>query len=402
MGIGALRQRRGRVGGMASGGQAPDTRPALEPDSGGLSLLCVLLGIPLANLLALPPGRAAVGCAGLAVFAVLYVVGQRLTPRAPLALRGTLFGCLTLLAFLGMAMFTTAWLTTAILAAVSAANLLPLMLAAVGGVAVVTVPTALAGASAQAVLTVAAAGVIAVLRGRLMVEIAQSRANRHAHAMAAVENERLRIARDLHDLLGHSLTTMVVKAELAERLAGRDPEASAGAARDVQQVGRAAMTHVQQAVAGYRSASLDEEAEQARQSLLPLRDGVTLEIPPRTWSRETDAVLAWGLREAVTNILRHANAGRCEIAVHAGARTVRLTVANNDLGRGPVAPPMQGGGHGLVGLRERATEMGGQVDTARLPGGWFRLVVEVPLDSGSGKNTDVREKAGTRDQCGDH
>ncbi|GAA2282006.1 sensor histidine kinase [Kitasatospora cystarginea] len=353
-----------------------------ETQSSELSFLVVLLASPLLRSLDLPPGRAVASCIGLVVFGALFLAGQRLTPRSPLPLRVTLYGFLTVLSVLGMAATTSAWLVSAILTAISSANLLPLVWGAVSGVTAVTaLSVAAGGGSVQAVLTVAAAGVIAVLRGRLLVEITQSRANRQAHAMAAVENERLRIARDLHDLLGHSLTTMVVKAELAERLAGRDPEASALAARDVQQVGRAAMAEVQQAVAGYRATSLAEEVEQARKSLRPLRNGVTVDIPPRTWGPDTDAVLAWGLREAVTNILRHANAASCTIGVTADLRTARLTVVNDDLGGAQIDTAIPGGGHGLAGLRERASELGGHLTATPLPGGGFRLALELPLDS---------------------
>lgn len=379
MGKRPLRLLHGRTDAAAAGSRRSLSRPD-EPKLAGLSFLVVILFAPLLRSLVLPFGRAAVSCVGLAVVAALFIISQRLTPRHPLPLRVALFACLTAISVAGVAEITSAWVAAAALAAVASANLLPLLRAAAGGVVVVTGLNALASDSALAVLPVAAGGVIALLRGRLMVEIAQSRANRQAHAMAAVENERLRIARDLHDLLGNSLVTMVVQAELAERLAGRDPEASALAARDVQQVGRAAMLQVQQAVSGYRATSLADEVEQAQQTLRPLRNGVTVSMTSRTWSPETDSVLAWGLREGVTNILRHANASNCVIEVTADTRMVRLTLTNDDLSGGEIEADAPGGGHGLAGLRERASELGGDLTAAHLPGGGFRLALELPLD----------------------
>lgn len=177
----------------------------------------------------------------------------------------------------------------------------------------------------------------------------------------AASAERERIGRDLHDLLGHTLSMVALKSELAGRLIERDPAAAKREMADVEQVARDALSQVRSAVSGIRAAALASEFAAAR--LLLETAGVHMDywsdgkvLPPAT-----ETCLALVLREAVTNIQRHARAGRVEVSVIAGADRVVMRVRDNGCG-GVVAP-----GNGLTGMRERVRECGGtlSVDSPR-------------------------------------
>jgi two-component system sensor histidine kinase DesK len=211
-------------------------------------------------------------------------------------------------------------------------------------------------------------------------------------ARLAVADERNRFARDLHDLLGHSLTVVSVKAELAGRLVRIAPERAEEEMADVQRLAREALTDVRAAVSGYRGASLDAELAAARTALdsagieadLP-RSGAA--VPP-----QRQELFAWAVREAVTNVVRHSEAKHCRIELTPTSVTVV------DDGHGPsssdhhvrgvggrrpptpsqIEPDPITAGHGLAGLRERAHAAGGTLTVARAPDGGFLLSVAVP------------------------
>ncbi len=193
--------------------------------------------------------------------------------------------------------------------------------------------------------------------------------------------ERERIARDLHDLLGHTLTVIAVKSELADKLAERDPGRSRQEIREVHWISRQALSEVRRAVQGYRAdrmPGLEVELATARHTLESA--GLEVEIdgpdearrlgPELGPPRETALVLA--LREAVTNVLRHARARRCRISV--ARRKGRAVLEVADDGRGGLAPE----GSGLSGMRERVQALGGRV--ARSGDGGHTLRVELPLE----------------------
>jgi two-component system sensor histidine kinase DesK len=215
----------------------------------------------------------------------------------------------------------------------------------------------------------------------LTATVAQLRRAREELARVAVNEERLRFARDLHDLLGHSLTTIVLKSELAGRLAGRGPNRAAAEIADVERLAREALQQVRAAVAGYRRASLKGELTAARELLgaagIEARiDGSMASVPP-----SADALLAWAVREGVTNVVRHSHARACTIRLAArdGLATVEIVDDGSGNGGSPVQP-----GCGLAGLLERATTEGGHVDAGPIPGGGFKLAVEVPMRSATG------------------
>ncbi|MET0447815.1 MAG: sensor histidine kinase [Aeromicrobium sp.] len=187
----------------------------------------------------------------------------------------------------------------------------------------------------------------------------------------AVEEERARIARDLHDILGHSLTVISVKAELAERLLDVDPVRARAELGDLQRLSRDALADVRSTAQGIRGISLPGEIASARMALEsagidPVLPTVADDVPSR-W-RE---LFAWTLREGVTNVIRHSEASTCEVQLDAGS--IRVT----DDGRGPC--PDDGTGHGLDGLRQRAALAGAVVTTSPGPGDrGFSLTVSVP------------------------
>jgi two-component system, NarL family, sensor histidine kinase DesK len=187
----------------------------------------------------------------------------------------------------------------------------------------------------------------------------------------ATLGERERIARDLHDLLGHTLTGIVVRAQLIRKLAPSDPARAAAEATDVEQLARDALTEVRAAVRGWRHHALDTEIDIARDVLIAA--GVELLVHTDTdvsMSPAVEAAVALAVREAVTNVVRHADARVCRIGIIAAGDHVRLTVADD--GRGTGAPD----GSGLSGMRERIAALGGHVDR-RMDGG-TTLTIRVP------------------------
>ncbi|CAM5297251.1 Sensor histidine kinase OS=Streptomyces tendae OX=1932 GN=GUR47_10930 PE=4 SV=1 [Streptomyces tendae] len=206
--------------------------------------------------------------------------------------------------------------------------------------------------------------------------VRQLRAAREELATRAVAEERLRFSRDLHDLLGHTLSVIVVKSEAARRLAPRDLDAALTQITDIESVGRQALTEVREAVTGYREGSLGTELDRARSALSaadvdPVVHRSGPPLPP-----QAEALLGWVVREAVTNVVRHSGASRCEIAVAGSADRVRLTVTDNGTG---AALSSQGPGTGLTGLRERLATAGGSLTAGVEPRGGFSVTAELPV-----------------------
>lgn len=185
--------------------------------------------------------------------------------------------------------------------------------------------------------------------------------------------ERERIGRDLHDLLGHSLSVIALKAELAGKLLDRDPGQARRELAELETVARQALTQVRSAVVGIRSAGLRAELTRARLALgsagLTLEDRIELDgLDP-----QTETTFALVLREAITNVLRHAEAERCRVVVEADGKAWRLAI--EDDGRGLRAPPR---GTGSTSIRERVAALGGTVEWSAVAGGGTRLQVLVP------------------------
>jgi two-component system sensor histidine kinase DesK len=217
------------------------------------------------------------------------------------------------------------------------------------------------------------AGLLTYAFSRLIAVIAELRRTREELAKAAVSQERLRFSRDLHDLLGHTLSVIVVKAQLVRRSVHADPEAAAAHAADIEAVGRQLLTEVRQAVRGYRQATLDEELQRATEMLQAA--GVTTEVVRRgtALTSEQEDVLAWVVREGATNVVRHAHARSARITTDNSAGRVRLRVEDDGVG----ADVDGHEGSGLAGLRERLAEVGGSLHArAGQPG--FQLTAVLP------------------------
>ena len=185
-------------------------------------------------------------------------------------------------------------------------------------------------------------------------------------------NERARIAADLHDILGHSLTVVTVKAELAQRLLDVDVDKARSELRDLEVLARDALSDVRATALGVRGISLPGEIAAAREALAAAHvcaelPGVTDAVPTR--NRE---LFAWTIREAVTNVVRHSRAGSC--VVRLAADSVEIV----DDGPGDDGPPAVDG-QGLPGLRRRADAAGALLTVGRRADGpGFRVRVEVP------------------------
>lgn len=218
-----------------------------------------------------------------------------------------------------------------------------------------------------------------ILVGALNVHFAQvARANARLRlAQDEIEHlakvaERERIARDLHDVLGHTLSLVILKSELASKLADRDPERAREQIRDVERIAREALAEVRAAVTGYRAGGLQAEIQHARAALATA--GVTFEceayskmsIPPAH-----EAVLCLALREAVTNIVRHAGAAHCRLTLRVMDSSCTMTVTDD--GRGGSEPF----GSGLAGMRERMEALGGSLTRDGRQG--TKLTVTLPL-----------------------
>ncbi|MBY8869807.1 sensor histidine kinase [Streptomyces sennicomposti] len=210
--------------------------------------------------------------------------------------------------------------------------------------------------------------------------VRELRAAREELARRAVEEERLRFSRDLHDLLGHTLSVIVVKSEAARRLAPRSMDAALSQITDIESVGRQALTEIREAVTGYREGSLSTELDRARSALTAagIEPVVRRSGPPLT--PQTEALLGWVVREAVTNAVRHSGAARCEITVAGAAERVRLTVSDDGRGASAVAATPGVGGTGLKGLTERLATAGGSLTAGPSARGGFTVTAELPRD----------------------
>lgn len=209
---------------------------------------------------------------------------------------------------------------------------------------------------------------------RYLLLITELRTARETVARLAVTEERLRFARDLHDLLGHSLTTISLKAQLARRLAAPDPVVAAEIA-DIETIAHHALREVREAVTGYRHTSLATELDNTRAALRAA--GIHVDLHPRATGlpATVDALLGWVLREATTNIIRHSHAHTARIHLDRHHDTVTLTITDDGTGSMSTCP-----GNGLTGLAERLNAARGLLDTTPNPsGGGFQLTATLPL-----------------------
>ena len=250
--------------------------------------------------------------------------------------------------------------------------------AAIAGLAVLTLALGLTSGMAWLVLPTVAIGLWATAFVRQVAAVAELEAAREELARLAVAEERLRFARDLHDLLGHSLSLITLKSELAGRLLPAAPERAASEVHDIEGVARQALREVREAVAGYRQPALAEELDSAREMLEAAGIHCRIENGAGALPGTTDAVLAWAVREGVTNVIRHSGARSCEILVSRDGREIRAEITDDGRGSSP-GPDGAITGSGLSGLAERVAARGGESEAGPLDEGGFRLRVSLPL-----------------------
>jgi two-component system sensor histidine kinase DesK len=199
-------------------------------------------------------------------------------------------------------------------------------------------------------------------------------------AHQAVTEERLRMARDLHDLLGHSLSLITLKSDLAGRLLEKDPRAATQQVHEVERVARQALREVREAVAGYRQRTLHGELDGARQILEAAGIECTIEYRPQSFPPEIDMVLAWIVREGVTNVIRHSRASHCLIRVFSDDTSIHAEIRND--GFSHTESSMLDRGSGFSGLAERLAKVGGTIEAGTLPvsdGPGYLVKVEIPV-----------------------
>jgi two-component system, NarL family, sensor histidine kinase DesK len=199
-------------------------------------------------------------------------------------------------------------------------------------------------------------------------------------ARQAVMEERLRMARDLHDLLGHTLSLITLKSELAGRLLEKDPHTASQEVHEIERVARRALREMREAVAGYRQRTLRTELDGARQILEAAEVVCTVENKAPLLPPNTDAILAWVVREGVTNVIRHSRAQHCLIRITATGEYIHAEVSNDGDPREENSKRQMGSG--LSGLAERVARLGGRIETGTSPssnGIGYLLRVEIPI-----------------------
>lgn len=203
------------------------------------------------------------------------------------------------------------------------------------------------------------------------------KANEEIEHLAKVA-ERERIARDLHDLLGHTSSVITLKSELAGKLIDRDPEGAATEIREVEQISRQALSDVRDAIRGYRSKGLVAELAHAKSTLetaglvVQCDAATTVQLPP-----VQESVLSLAVREAVTNVVRHARARSCRLRIAQDNGACRLEIADDGQGFSTIE------GNGLRGMRERVEMLGGTLERTNRSG--TTLIITLPLKESQGQ-----------------
>jgi signal transduction histidine kinase len=211
--------------------------------------------------------------------------------------------------------------------------------------------------------------------------VRQLRAARQELAKVALAETRLRFARDLHDLLGLSLSAITLKSELAYRLILLDPDRARTELEEVLEISRHALADVRSVASGYHEMSLDEECRTAESLLTTAELDVRMTVEHGELPPEVSTVLATVLREGVTNVLRHSKGERCEITIREDGDHMRLHIANDGVTEPPVGEDHWGSG--IRNMSERVGALGGVLTAGFEGDGNFGLCVRVPLSAAS-------------------
>lgn len=220
------------------------------------------------------------------------------------------------------------------------------------------------------------AGLVVYGLSRLPSMVKQLETARSELADLAVSQERLRFARDLHDLLGFSLSAITLKVELARRLIGEHTERALRELAEILGIAREALTDVRAVASSYRELSLTDEIESARSVLTAAGVAATIEADDAELSPRSRTVLATVLREGVTNLLRHSDATSCSITIRSARQVVSIDVVND----GAPAEVGTDRGSGLTNLATRTMSIGGSLLAQASPDGTYRLHAEVPVE----------------------
>lgn len=309
--------------------------------------------------LAQPPGLAAaiVGVAGTVLYAGLYLAHPRFSQRGQWLATAGVLALAAPMAFAG-----GVWPLVAVYAAAMAGESRPTSRARGAILAIATLVCLFGLATGWPAFTwlpgaffVIMVGFENAARTAMQDRIVELAAARDEVRRLAAAAERERIGRDLHDLLGRTLTLAALKADLASKLLRRDPDRADQEMRDVAQAARSALTEVRAAVSGMVGASLARELETARVALGAAGVALDVDTPAEAAPPDLDGVLAMALREAVTNVIRHAGAQHCAIGL--ARRDDALELSVRDDGDGAAIAE----GSGLAGLRARVAAAGGDV-----------------------------------------
>jgi two-component system, NarL family, sensor histidine kinase DesK len=354
---------------------------------GQLLSLLFLIG-PLSDLAdsTESPARVTAILIALAAFVALYVV--LLPPIRPLTRRGNRViaggvALLVALAALPLALGAPRSFALLFVYVIAVAGLaLPVAAAVVvvgGGAAAVGVGLALAGSDGGTVaawtLTVLGVGAMTASLGRAMRANEELRTMREERARLAVSEERLRIARDVHDLLGHTLTLISLKNELARRLIRSDADRAEAELAEAGRITREALAQVREAVHGYRRLAFADALESSRATLAAAGIECHVEGVASGLSSDVESMLAWTMREATTNVVRHSNARSCSITLSISGGDAALQIEDD----GTTVATTNDGGAGLVGLAERARDLRGTLEAGARADGGYRVRLTVPL-----------------------
>jgi two-component system, NarL family, sensor histidine kinase DesK len=215
--------------------------------------------------------------------------------------------------------------------------------------------------------------IVQQMRGKRLNEALVMAQDEVAHMAQIAERER--IARDLHDILGHTLSVIILKSELAARLSSTDPARAADEIRDVERIARDALAQVRSAVRGYRSAGIASELKSARETLetagIKVETQIETQMDASALSPAQEGVIALALREAVTNVVRHAQATFCRLTLRRNGPYCELEIHDNGLGGAAEE------GSGLTGMRQRVETLGGALERDGSHGTLLRIRVPV-------------------------
>ncbi|WP_295012655.1 sensor histidine kinase [uncultured Microbacterium sp.] len=350
---------------------------------GALISLLFLVGFVLVPVLVQAPAPVALLWAtGLVVFGAVFTVAFPIAMALPARWRWTPPVALLLLSLpfvvvLG-ADLTGLWTYVAVSAAVCLGGTAPAGIAVVATAALALVVDVVDDALSPSStppwtmpLVILSVGILMAAFTRNLQTLATLRRTQRELADVAVEEERNRVARDMHDILGHSLSAIALKADLAARLAERDPKAASAEIHDVQELARATLSDMRAVVSGYRQVRIASELASLR-GLLPAA-GITAHLPTTTDEVPEDRreLFGWALREATTNVIRHAGATACWVSL----TPERITIEDDGRGPAPRDTTDDRIGTGLHGLAERAADAGGSLRIGRSPHGGFLLEV---------------------------